>query len=221
MKHRVVTIVLVGAGLTLFVVPARTAPKPAEIPESWELEFEYEKIKPLRIRLPGRSEPELFWYMCYTVTNRTGEDQVFVPQCVMYADTGQVLRAGKGVPPVVFKTVKKLLNNPLLKDNSSMGGKLLQGEDNAKDGVAIWADFDPKAGVVDVFFGGVSGEKIEVRLPKPVSITETDVTGKTQTVMKDKVVLAKTLMLRYSIPGEAAARLTAPVKLLSTSWVMR
>ena len=108
-----------------------------------------------------------------------------------------------------------------MKDNTSMTGKLLQGQDNAKDGIVIWADFDPKAGAVDVFFGGLSGETVEIKLPKSVTLKETDVKGKIRTFVTDTITLSKTLKLSYSIPGQAAARLHAPVKLISSTWVMR
>ena len=71
-------------------------------------------------------------------------------------------------------------------------GKLLQGEDNAKSGVAIWRDFDAKAGAFDLLLGGLSGETAEIQLPKPIEVVETDTDGKETVVLKSKAILSKT-----------------------------
>lgn len=200
---------------------AAPAPKPSEVPVSWQLEIDFHKPQAIRIRLAGEDKPRLFWYLRYTVTNRTGADRIFVPEFVLYTDTGEVLRAGQKTPTAVFEYVKKLRNDPLLKDMAGMTGKLLQGEDNAKSSVAIWPDFDPAAGEFEIFIGGLSGETAEILLPKPIRVTEMDYTGKKRTVVKDKVVLTKALQLRYGIPGEAAARVNTAPRLITKAWVMR
>jgi len=210
-----------AAAVVLAVSPARTAPKPSKFPTSWELDIHLETPRAIDVTPTGQTQPQRFWYLRYTVANNSGKDRIFVPQWVLYTDTGQILRAGQKVPTTVFKAIKKLCGEPLLKDQSAMTGKLLQGEDNAKDGVAIWRDFDPDAGAFDVFIGGLSGETAEVKLPKPIKVTEIDAEGKQVQVVKDKVVLAKTLHLRYSVPGEAAFRLNVRAKLLKRQWVMR
>ena len=60
-----------------------------------------------------------------------------------------------------------------------------------------------------------------ITLPKPIEVIVTTAGGKTKKVMKDKVALAKTLKLHYSLPGEATARLISRPQLLKKSWVMR
>ena len=114
-----------------------------------------------------------------------------------------------------------MLSQPLLKDMTGMTGKLLQGEDNAKDGVVIWPAFDPKAGAFDLFLGGFSGETAEVQLPSPIKVAEIDFKGKENVVTKTKIILSKALQQTYSIPGEAAARLLTQPKLVKQQWVMR
>lgn len=202
--------------------PAVTAPEPTEVPTSWLLDFEYERPSAISIRLPGEDSPRVYWVMLYTVTNNTGADRIFVPDFVLYTDNGQVVRAGTGVPSRVFEHVKRVYNQPLLKDLTAITGRLLQGEDNARTGVAIWPDYDPDAGSFDVFVGGLSGESAEVALPAPVTVREIDpFTGKMQDVRKTRMVLTRTLRIRYAVPGEAAGRLNAPVRKVKADWVMR
>ncbi|MDY6914431.1 MAG: hypothetical protein SVT52_08255 [Planctomycetota bacterium] len=209
------------AAMAIWAGTAQAAPRPSEIPVSWKLDIHYEQPKPIQVRLPGETLAKTFWYLRYTVTNRTGKDQIFVPDFVLYAGTGQVLRAGRGAPGVVFEAIKKLYNDPLLKDITGMTGKLLQGEDNAKNGVAIWTDIDHAAGSFDVFCGGLSGETVAITLPRAVIVNEMDAAGKMHDVRKEKALLVRTLHLKFAIPGEAAARFTTPARLVKKNWVMR
>ena len=204
------------------------APVPLEVPAAWELGFDYQTPRPITVRLPGEKKATVFWYLLYTVTNQYREprtqqptEQIFVPDFALYTNTGQLLRAGKKTPNVVYEAIKKRHNNPHLKDMVSITGKLLFGEDNAKDGVAIWKDFDPKAGSADIFVGGLSGEIIEIQLPKPVKVTRMDHTGKTTTEEVSMLRLTKTLQLTYNVPGEVKARAHTRVVFVGKRWVMR
>ncbi|MFB3894158.1 MAG: hypothetical protein ACE15C_19310 [Phycisphaerae bacterium] len=222
MKRLAATIVLAAALASLLTAPAQTAiPKPSPVASSWQLDIETRTPHAISVLLPGAKERQTFWYMVYTVANHTGSDQTFVPEFTLYTDTGQVLRAGSQVPADVFDFVKRAVNDPHLLDSIAVGGRLLQGDDNAKTGVAIWPDFDPKAGGFDVFIGGLSGESVEISLPSPVEVVQRTLTGTTQQVTKDKMVLFKTLELQFSVPGEAAARPRAVVSLEKKDWVMR
>jgi hypothetical protein len=171
--------------------------------------------------LPGQFAPKRFWYVRYTVTNRTGEDRIFVPEFVLYTDTGEILRAGQQVPSAVFREIKTICNDPLLKDTTEITGKLLQGEDNAQDGVAIWTDFDPKAGLIDLFIGGLSGETEQIDLPTPIQEVQIDIRGGEKIVEKTKAILSRTLQMTYKIAGEAAARKQVRPELVLKEWVMR
>jgi len=221
---RLIKIVLITlAAVSVSAWPLLGEPRPSEIPTSWELQFQIDNPPTaIVLTVPGKDKPQLFWYMRYTVTNHTGKDQVFIPDFTLYTDTGQLIRAGKGVHSSVFEAIKKLHNDVLLRDVTAMTGKLLQGDDNAKSGVAIWPDFDPKAGAFDIFVGGLSGEAAEIILPKPIQVSDIDVkTGKRHTVTKSKLVVTKTLRLRYAIPGGAPSRRFTPVKPIGRDWVMR
>lgn len=217
-----VPILAAGVALAMAVgAHSDPPPKPSQVPVSWQLEFEYQHVRSITLSLPGEKKPRTFWYLLYTVTNRTGSEQVFVPDFVLYTDTGQVLRAGQGVSTVVFKAVEKRHNNPLLMNLGRMTGRILQGEDNAKDGVAIWRNFDPAARKFDVFAGGLSGERARVKLPSPIEVTEQAEDGTPRKVTKTEITLIKTLRLSYAIPGEAAARPRTLPTPLKKDWVMR
>jgi len=200
---------------------AGTYPKPLTVPLQWQLEIELGDFRPIAVRLPDKKEDQIFWYLRYTVTNRSGDDRVFVPEVILYTDTGEIVRAGKQTPMAVFNKIKALYNDPLMKIPTAMTGKLLQGEDNAKSSVAIWPDFDPNAGKVSIFLGGLSGETTSVNLPAPIIVVEPDWRGQERPVTKDKLLLVKTLELQYAIPGEKAARRHLAPKLTKQHWVMR
>ncbi len=220
MKYKLAVVVLgmlVVAGLR----PLPAAPQPSDARIAWEIDIDYKNPQPIMVKIPGRPKPQLFWYLLYTVTNRSGKDRLFVPEIVLYTNTGQMLRAGQGVNTIVYKTIKKLHNNPLLYDMVSITGKLLQGEDNARDGVAIFRDFDPKAASFEIFFGGLSGEIAVTRLPRPIMVKEIGPGGKQMMVEKDRITLVKTLKLQYTVGTEAKGRLNAKVRLLRKGWVMR
>ena len=198
--------------------------KPADIPTKWELTFTCGTPKPISVLLPGQKEPNTFWYVEYTVINETNDEQIFVPEFILYTDTGQILRAGQNVPNAVFNTIKSeiVLNEPLLMDTAAISKMpFLRGIDHARKGVMIFTDIDPSAGSFDIFVGGLSGETVHIRPPTPVETVTTDREGKQHVVMKDEIILAKTLKLHYLLPGEASARSKTTPTLESKTWVMR
>jgi hypothetical protein len=210
-----------AAAIAVWAAAAHTAPKPSEVPTSWELQIRYEKPTAISVKVPGKDRPQRFWFLRYMVINQTGEDRIFVPTFILYTDTGQILHAGRDVPKVVFNRIKGLYDDPLLKDMTAMTGKLLQGEDNAKRGVAIWPEFDPRAGGFDIFVGGLSGETVEIDLHRPIQVSEYDTKGNKVTVTRTKAVLSKTLQLAYRIPGDAPGRPRAGIRRVKRTWVMR
>lgn len=196
-------------------------PKTSESPVSWELEFDVQDPKAIQITLPGESTPQTFWFIRYNVTNRTGEDRIFVPEFTFYSNIGDVVHAQKGIAPSVFSAIKNIYNDPYLKDSTGMTGKLLQGEDNAKDGVAIFKDFDPSVGTIDVFIGGLSGDTEEITLPNPIKTIELDNNGKKIEVERDKIILGRTLHLQYKVTADPSSGQRNHMTLVSRNWVMR
>jgi len=227
---RIITAVLILASVVSAAYGGSEgkAPIPLEVPAKWQLNIEVQNPKPIHVRLAGDKKPTLFWYVLYTVTNRYRNpvthkptEQSFAPEFTLYTSTGNLLRAGKKTRGEVYDAIKKRHQNPLLKDMVSITGKLLFGHDNSKDGVAIWRDFDPKAGAIEIFIGGLSGETFDMKLPKPVDVTRTDSRGKTTTEKTDFLRLTKTYQLSYKVPGQGKARLHLPVKLVKKKWILR
>lgn len=217
MKTAITALAIVALMMTVATDRAHTAPKPMPLPVKWELDFTFERPHPIQVYLTGKAKPQLFWYLRYTLTNNTKDDQIFTPEFLLYTDTGQLLTAT--APAEVFKAIKKHHNDPLLKRDTA--GRILRGTDNAKRGVAIWPDFDPEAGAFDIFVGGLSGETVVVELPNPVVVAESTSEGDVRKVKKSTLELSKTYRISCSVPGEAAARIRAHVKIVSRTWVMR
>jgi hypothetical protein len=225
---RILVLTVLLAGLGAIVPQAMTAPKPYDVPSSWELKFEFRAPQSISVLLPGHKKPTTFWYMLYSVTNMTrdletgrGTDRDFIPEFTLYTDLGKSTVANRRMSAGVFTAIKKRHNNPLLKDHTQITGKLLYGRDNTKDGVAIWPDFDDKTGAIDVFASGLSGETAILKLPRPVTITELDAFGVEKTETKDSVILNKTLRMNFSVKGESGTRKYTTTKLTAKNWVLR
>lgn len=212
---------LIAVAIAAAATWAVSAPTPSVIPTSWQLDIKLQAPQPIRVEVPGLGQKRTFWYVLYTVTNETGQDQLFVPVFTIYTDTGKIYHSGLDVPSTVFPAIKKRYNNILLQDNTAMSGPLLQGNDNAKEGVAIFPNIDPKARAFQLFVGGLSGETYILKLPVPVTVEQPDTEGNLHKVHATSIILHKTLDISYKLPGEAAARLANPPVQVSRKWIMR
>jgi hypothetical protein len=219
MKRLVLLVVMVAVAATS--PRAVCAPQPKLISTDWSLNFSHQDPQAIRVRVPGEDEPRLFWYMLYRVTNQTSQDRVFVPNFILYTDSGQVLHGAEGVSPTVFEAIQLRHHNPLLENVSTITGVLLRGEDNAKDGVAIFQDIEGEARAFDLFVGGLSGEGVTVKLPVKVAVQEADTEGIVRTVEKDSIVLHKTLRLHYRLPDDPSRRAASPAVSDGSDYVMR
>lgn len=179
-------------------------PEPSIVPRSWDLDLQVQTLRPILVQAPnGVFEP--YWYLPYKVTNHTGDERQFVPEFVMATDQGDILDAGVGVPPHVFEAIKKKLGNPLLESPNEVIGRLLQGNDFAKESVAIWRHPGHDIDQVRIFASGFSGETVRVANP----------------VTRDTVVLRKTWMQVFELPGTLESIDRATVLPGPISWVMR
>jgi hypothetical protein len=147
------------------------------------------------------------------VTNRTGQDVEFYPQCELMTDTFQVVPAGKGVPPMVFDRIKQRHATvyPFLEPLERVENRILQGAENAKDIAVIWSDFDVKASGFTMFISGLSNETAAVRHP----------TARDDLGLPVFVYLRKTLALEYKLRGDPALRSSLEVAYQDKNWVMR
>ncbi len=187
--------------IAIFSVVGFAIPKPSPVPVSWQLDIKFQDVKRIRVNIPGEGE-KTFWYMIYTITNNTGKDVVFHPDFELVTDTLQVIPAQIHVAPEVFSAIKAKYKAtyPWLEHPLKIIGKILQGKDNARDSVAIWPDFDPKASRFDIYIGGLSGEIIAV--PNPLFINNKNNSQK----MPAYFVLQKTMTIHYSLPADSANR---------------
>jgi len=194
-------VALAAAAAVVAVVPTPRAlayPEPSMVTLSWELDAKFGL--PERLIVGGKT----YWYVRYTVTNNTGKAVLFTPEFQFLSDTGQVVDGNRGVKREIFEKIKALYANPLMLSPFDVFGPILQGEDNAKDSVVIFAGVEGDTRTVRLCVSGLSGETTEV--PDPV-------TGKI-------VVLHKTLVLDYDLPGEQIGIDPQP-RLKYKHWVMK
>ena len=200
-RTRAVRIACLVAPLLLMAVSVAGHPKPAAVPYRWQLEF---KPGDLRVWVNPRDDKP-YWYFTYTVTNRTGQEQVWAPVFTMLTDAGEIMTSGENVPADVTSTLKALLANDLLETQTEVIGELLQGKEHAKDGLVIWPMPTTDLTDISIFVRGLSGETAKVKNPST----------------KKDVVLHKTLKRDYLIPGNALDRGSKAVELVSEQWIFR
>jgi hypothetical protein len=211
---------LLGAALTLsplaVVAPTlagpTTYPSPSPYPISWELQFDHGLPKRIVVETPGSSNPQAYWYMTYTVTNKTDKERIFLPHFEMVTRTGKVIRSDENIPEKVFDEIKRREGDQFLEPFTKIGGEIRLGEDEARDGVAIWPEPDRRMGNFTLFVGGLSGEAVQMK----------DENGQP---MKDPdgglVILRKTLQLNYIVRGDDVYPGQDQVNVKSQDVVMR
>ncbi len=184
---------------------AIAAPEPEVVPRRWQLRVEPGDLRLCSIEVPGEGL-KAFFYLTYKVTNTTGEDRYFSPTFEIVTEHQQPVRSGRNVPPAVVQTILARTGNALLQDEISVQGPLLQGPENAREGLVIWpADHLIAGGELHVFAGGFSGETKTVARPDNGAA----------------VVLRKTLMLRYEALGILDPTDGRPLRRLGERWILR
>jgi hypothetical protein len=200
--------------LGLFCCVSIAAPKPAIIqdPGLYTVEVKFEH--PQQLLVQGHGGLQVLWYMILTVTNRSGSDVDFYPRCELMTDTFEIVPAGRDLPSRVFWQIKRRHKQkyPFLESLEQSGNQVLQGEDNAKDIVIIWRDFDKEAKSIDLFIGGLSNETAVVEYPR------TKASGFNEA---QKVYLRKSLQLSYSLRGDPGLRGDVKLAYKGKAWVMR
>lgn len=191
------------------------APEPAIVPRpsDWTVETAFEHPEQIVVVLRGENEPRRFWYTILTLSNKTKRDVDFYPKCELMTDTFDIIPAGKGVRPQVFKQIKlrHQLKYPFIEYLEDTSSRILQGDDNTKDIAVIWPDFDANARNIKLFISGLSNETVVIDHP-----VAKDASGRPK-----KVYLRKTLELSYSIGGDPIFRSDARMIYKGKRWVMR
>ncbi|MGE5607658.1 MAG: hypothetical protein ACM359_00240 [Bacillota bacterium] len=209
-------IVLSLAGLLCLAVSAGGYPKPSAYPISWELKFEHSTPKRLVITPKGAQKAQAYWYMTYTVTNLGDQEWRFLPVFELMTEDGKVIRSDNNVPPVALEAIRVREKNRSLESVTEIGGVIRAGEDQARDGVAIWPEPTPDMAMFSIFAGGLSGEGIVLKDDKGQVVTREAKDGK-----KEPVVLHKTLQMDFHIPGDDRYPGKDEIDVLDEQWVMR
>lgn len=185
------------------------APEPAPIPNRWQ--FDLRVVDHLRIAVADHPEdgPTPYFFLVYRAANFTNADRLLAPSWDLKTDSGEVLRAGRGVPPEVTAELIGRVGRPLVKDQLSLVGPLKQGAENAEFGIVVWPVTELDIDEVSVFGSGFSGESTTYETTDPE-------TGETV-----EHVLRKSRMLRYQTPGELGEMGAATFPLAEDRWVMR
>ena len=194
-----------------------SAPAPGLIPQSWELEFTFHDPQRIVVHHAGSTEGTTYWYLLYSVTNRTDRDVDFHPTFELVTNSMQKSIGGEEISTTVFEAIKVRHHGdyPFLIQPSRVSGKLLQGEDNTISSVAIFRQFDPGANQFVVYVAGLSGEVTRVSNPSfDPGHPESDDNP-------PFFFLRKTLAVRYVLPGDVQSRkVTRPTR-VGRDWVMR
>ncbi len=201
---------LASVACAFLAVPAglarHLAPRPSLVARSWQIHFQHSAPRRLIVvRGKGTAQHVIkYWFMTYTVVNNTHKDLFFNPQVELIADDGKIIAPVVAVAPRLFKKIKAVSASPFLVNPMLIAGRLLQGADNAKQSVVVFANLPPMARGFRIFVSGLSGETAVQQDP----------------VTDQNIVLHKTLVLHYWIPGHAI-HLTPKPMLLSHKWVMK
>lgn len=182
-------------------------PEPDPVPRRWQVDLQPGALRMASVDIGDG--PKLYYYLTYKVVNTSGGDVLFAPLFEMGTDNGRVLRAGREVPAQVTEELLSRLENPFLEDQISILGLLLQGEENAKEGLVVWPVADMGTDEVAVYGAGFSGEtKV---------ITSVDAaTGEPK-----PYTLRKQLMLRYPTPGDLDGKGSDPLEPGEKRWILR
>ena len=205
----------------MFPGHAMAYPKPSLYPISWELKFAHAAPKRIVVITPGTANPVAYWYMTYTVTNLTDKEQQFLPVFEMMTDSGKVIRSDdqKAIPSAVFDAIKKREKNRALEPIEKIGGRVLIGEDQARDGVAIWIEPTHRMGTFHIFAGGLSGETTFLKDGEEVAAK--DVNALSIADRKKLVTLHKSLEMTYQIAGDEIKPEEDAVLSKGEEWLMR
>lgn len=195
---------VLAAGVLGGFTASLTPPEPDPVPRRWQLDIETGPLRVASFDIKGQGR-QAYFYMTFTVTNNSGEDLLFAPAFEMAMDH-QVIRSGRQVPLEVTRALLESTQQPLMQDQISIIGQLLQGKENSKQGLIVWPANEMATRELTVYAAGFSGETATVERPDT----------------KEKVVLRKTLMIRYAAPGDLTQNRTVPIPTAEPPrWIMR
>lgn len=194
---------LVLCGLS--ISEAFAAPQPEAIPRRWEFDLRPGPLRVTTVEVEGVG-PRAFFFMTYYVENNTGDDRFLAPRFELATDEGEIIRSGGAeVPREVIRSISALFRNELLEDEISILGPILQGRENAREGLVVWPANDLTVDEVTIYASGFSGETRQFVRPDNGEI----------------VVLRKTRMLRHATPGNIDPNSDRPFRRTVDQWILR
>jgi len=205
---------------------------PAVVSPNWAFDLEVSTPRPISVK-DAHGRTVWYWYAAYKVTNNTGEDRRFIPEVTLTDNNGRIVQAGRRIPSNVFPAIDDKLGNPLLENPNNVVGRLLQGDDFAKESVAIWPASPQDVDEFTLFFAGADGEVKELLSPKtgqPIlqaavdPITNQPVLDADGNAVMRPVLVRRTRAYAYTTPGTRNAHGSLqeqPVGLIEETVVMR
>lgn len=213
MKNGIILISILS--LTLGAASLYGWPKPSLVDKDgqWTLDIQYEHPRQISVNVPGNSQPQRYWYMIVSLTNNTDREIPFYPAAELVTDTFQTVPSGCVVQQQLYEEVKRRHRGsyPFLECLDFTDHLIRNGNDNTRDFVFFWPDFDSKADQVRFFIGGLSNETAAVQHPIQVDSLGNPV----------RIYLQKTLELTYNIGVDPSLRSQASLNFEGQGWVMR
>ena len=205
-------------------------PEPSPTPIAWEFDLKYLHPRRIEVQLSGSDQPEVFWYMVYTVTNTSNTTQPFYPLFQLVTEDLRVVDTDIGISPLVFEAIRerhKITHKYLVSPTEAIG-ELRAGADYARESVAIWRATDLNVTRFTIYVAGLSGEARVLRNPaydpeKPETATMVDAAGQEREIVVNPryFTLRKTLQLSYTLPASEQARGQIAPRLSQAGWIMR
>lgn len=212
-KQSLLSILIAALACAMFTAGARADyPQPSVYPIAWEFDFQHSQPKRVVVNVPGSLVPMAYWYVTYTVTNNTDQERPFLPSFEMLTNDGKTISSDKNIPLKVFETIKAREGNRFLEHANTIGGTLRLGEDQAREGVAIWKEPMPEMGSFSIFVSGLSGETVFLK---------DDQGNEIKNPAGRPTILRKTLQLNYFVRGDEVYPGEDEVNENPERWVMR
>jgi hypothetical protein len=183
-------------------------PTPSAYPISWELKFTHGTPRRISVDVTDSATPRAYWYMTYSVTNDGDKEQRFYPQIDLLTADGQVHHSDEKTPAKVFEEIRLAVHNKFLEPYTSISGPIRLGPAEARDGVAIWAETQPRMEHFSIFVTGLSGEAVIMKMvdgkltkvDQPQDMYSPD--KEDELLKSGLMILRKTLQLNYYIRGD-------------------
>lgn len=209
--------------------PKDVTPQPDAVTQDWSFDFAYSTPDTIAIEKPDGSI-QWYWYVTYSITNFEEDELFFDPRIVIQSDNGDIVTANLGIDATVFKEVRNLLRNPLLRAPVEMAGRVFRGENYTRQSAIIWEVSDEDIDQFKIFVGGIYGETKTVTNPatgQPIMIPVIDaLTGEIvkddagNTVMQP-LQLKRTRMIHYKTPGTTESKQSPAIQLIEEKDVLR